>query len=111
MYLIKDRPKSVLLDLQVVASLQVHPEPLRGPEVTSQAQRRVNGETVRERRDWLVKQVEDRTLNPPPQRLRRNRLSSAFSASSSARGMLTISDASTLTLSSLWFGACLPKSR
>ncbi len=33
MYLIEDRPKPVLLDLQVVASLQVHPEPLRGPEV------------------------------------------------------------------------------
>ncbi len=33
-------------------------------------QRIVDGETVRERRDWLVKQVEDRTLNAPPQWLR-----------------------------------------
>lgn len=38
MYLIKDRPKPVLLDLQVIASLQVHPESLRGPEVPGQTQ-------------------------------------------------------------------------
>jgi hypothetical protein len=41
---IESGSQPVLLDLKIVAGLEIHPKPLRGPEITGQTKRRIRGD-------------------------------------------------------------------